>query len=157
MMPPRLRRSLLMLPGNRLDRMRKAHSYGADCLVLDLEDSFPSTQKQAARQAVAQALRESHGGQPEVCVRISALAGGLAEEDLLALPLEMVNSLMIPKVESARELEQIDSILDRLEAVRAGRTPTDLIITIETPLSPQPKAVRRVAGCRSRPSRECAR
>ncbi len=34
-------RSILFVPGNKPDWMEKAVKYGADVLVLDLEDSIP--------------------------------------------------------------------------------------------------------------------
>jgi citrate lyase beta subunit len=54
--PERLRRSMLMTPSNRPDRMRKAASCGADALVFDLEDSVPPGAKEDARSTVAQVL-----------------------------------------------------------------------------------------------------
>ena len=38
-------RSLLTVPGNRADMLAKALTYGADALVLDLEDSVPVAEK----------------------------------------------------------------------------------------------------------------
>src|SRR5262249_15762799 len=37
----RMLRSLLNVPGNRPDMLEKATSYGADALIIDLEDSVP--------------------------------------------------------------------------------------------------------------------
>ena len=34
-------RSVMFVPGNREDWMRKAHQYGPDALILDLEGSVP--------------------------------------------------------------------------------------------------------------------
>ena len=48
-------RSELFVPGNKEDWMRKAPRYGADALILDLEDSVPPPQKPAAREAVGTA------------------------------------------------------------------------------------------------------
>ncbi len=59
---PRLRRTLLMTPGNREDRLRKAAAYGADALVYDLEDSVPPAEKAHARRCVAVALPEGGFG-----------------------------------------------------------------------------------------------
>lgn len=126
---PRLRRSMLMTPGNRLDRMRKAAGYGADCLVLDLEDSVPPASKAQARADVAQALRDLRGCGRELCVRINALASGLAAADLAALPLDLVDSVMVPKVESAGDLRQLDALLAPLERERR----IDTVVTLETP------------------------
>ncbi len=41
-------RSELFVPGNKEDWMRKAPRYGADALILDLEDSAPPEEKAAA-------------------------------------------------------------------------------------------------------------
>jgi citrate lyase beta subunit len=129
----KLRRSLLMTPGNRLDRMLKAPAYGADCLVLDLEDSVPASQKPQARRMASQALESLYGGSPELCVRINSLGSGFGDDDLAGLPLELVDSLMIPKVESAQDLLALDAILCRMEAGRGRSQPLDLIVSLETP------------------------
>src|SRR5947208_1718188 len=49
-------RSLLYVPGNKLDWMLKAPKYGADALIFDLEDAVPPDQKAASRAIVRQAL-----------------------------------------------------------------------------------------------------
>lgn len=46
-------RSYLFVPGNRPDRFEKARQSGADAVILDLEDSVQSTQKDLAREVVA--------------------------------------------------------------------------------------------------------
>lgn len=131
--PHRLRRSMLMTPGNRPDRMRKAASYPADALVLDLEDSVPPAAKAEARQAVADALRELRGCGRELCVRINSLASGFGAADLDALPLALADSLMIPKVESAAQLLELDARLQVLEREQAIAKPLELIVMLETP------------------------
>ena len=40
-------RSVLFVPGNKEDWMRKAPQYGPDALILDLEDSVPEEGKTA--------------------------------------------------------------------------------------------------------------
>lgn len=130
---PPLRRSMLITPGNRLDRMRKAASYAADALVLDLEDSVPGAAKSEARQAVALALGELRGCGRELCVRINSLASGFGAGDLAALPLAMVDSLMVPKVETAAELQQLHGLLESLEREQELARPLELVVTLETP------------------------
>ena len=46
-------RSVLFVPGNKEDWIRKAPKYGADALILDLEDSVPPQEKDAARKSSA--------------------------------------------------------------------------------------------------------
>jgi citrate lyase subunit beta/citryl-CoA lyase len=45
-------RSVMYVPGNKPDWMRKAPRYGADALILDLEDSVPEANKVEARGMV---------------------------------------------------------------------------------------------------------
>jgi len=122
---PRIRRSMLMTPGNRPERLAKAASYGADALIFDLEDSVPPAEKERARQCVAQALRELPRDGRERCVRINGLATGHGAADLAALPLERVDSIMVPKVESAAALLEV--------AERIGSAAVEIIATLETP------------------------
>ena len=46
-------RTSMYVPGNKEDWMRKAPQYGADALILDLEDSVPVSNKAEARGAEA--------------------------------------------------------------------------------------------------------
>jgi citrate lyase beta subunit len=129
----RLRRSMLMTPGNRPDRMRKAVTYGADALILDLEDSVPPPAKAQARDAVTLALRELRGCGRELCVRINTLASGFGEDDLRSLPLALLDSIMVPKVESAAQLHELDDLLQSLEHAQDVQRPRELIALLETP------------------------
>ena len=130
---PHLRRSMLMTPGNRPDRLRKAAAYGADALVLDLEDSVPPTAKAQARAAVALALRELQGCGSELCVRINTLASGFGADDLGALPLALLDSVMVPKVESPDELHRLHTLLQELERSQGVQRPRELVVLLETP------------------------
>lgn len=129
----RLRRSILITPGNRPDRMRKAVALASDAFVFDLEDAVPPDAKPEARRMVAEAVRELDPGGRDICVRVNAIGTPDFAEDLAALPLEAVHTLMIPKAEGAAELAELDRRLGDLER-EAGRTsPIDLIVSIETP------------------------
>jgi citrate lyase subunit beta/citryl-CoA lyase len=43
---------MLFVPGSNLSWMEKAHQYGADVLILDLEDSVPDNEKVLSRDLV---------------------------------------------------------------------------------------------------------
>jgi citrate lyase beta subunit len=122
---PRIRRSMLMTPGNRPERLAKAFSYDVDAVIFDLEDSVPPAEKARARQCVARQLREVPRDGRERCVRINALASAWGADDLAQLPLDRVDSLMVPKVESAAHLLEIEQ--------RIAATGVELIATLETP------------------------
>jgi citrate lyase beta subunit len=127
----RLRRSMLMTPGNRPDRLAKAAAYPVDALVFDLEDSVPPADKARARSCVYQALRESPQDGRERCVRINGLETPYGLDDLSGLPFDRVDSIMVPKVETAAALLEVAQRLDSLGGVR-GRD-VELIVTLETP------------------------
>jgi len=50
-------RSLLFVPANAPRFVDKAHTRGADGIILDLEDSIAPTEKEAARAALPAAVR----------------------------------------------------------------------------------------------------
>ena len=49
-------RSIMYVPGNNPKMVEKAPSIPADIITLDLEDSVPPSEKEAARKLVAESL-----------------------------------------------------------------------------------------------------
>ncbi|MBI5837099.1 MAG: citrate lyase ACP [Candidatus Eisenbacteria bacterium] len=109
----RLRRSRLYLPGNEPKFMANAGLYHADAVILDLEDSVHPAEKDAARVLVRNALRAVDFGPGERMVRINQLPLGL--EDLDEVIPEQPDLVLIPKVESAKQVEAVDR---RIRAIR---------------------------------------
>jgi citrate lyase subunit beta/citryl-CoA lyase len=64
-------RSLLYVPATQEKFVAKAHTRGADAIILDLEDAIASGEKAAARAALAAAVPMVRQGGAEVCVRIN--------------------------------------------------------------------------------------
>ncbi|MCD0505932.1 HpcH/HpaI aldolase/citrate lyase family protein, partial [Bordetella petrii] len=102
-------------------------------VVFDLEDSVPPDRKAHARDCVARALRALPAQGPERCVRINGLDTDDALQDLRALPLACVDSIMVPKVESPDTLLALDARLAELETAQGRGQPLDLIVMLETP------------------------
>src|SRR5207247_82171 len=65
------RRSSLILPVNVRHFVDRAHTRGADAVVLDLEDSVPPAEKANARRLVKDALPLVGRGGAEVLVRVN--------------------------------------------------------------------------------------
>jgi len=105
-LPHRALRSFLFVPGTRTNLLPKALATGADAIILDLEDSVPPAQKDQARQSVAVELAQS----PErlTFLRINPPRLGLLEQDLAVLAPHGAQAVMVPKVEGARDIEEID-------------------------------------------------
>lgn len=115
----RLRRSRLYLPGNEPKFAVNAGLHGPDAVILDLEDSVHPDEKDAARYLVRNALRCVDFGEAERMVRINQ--GELGLEDLDVVVPEGPEMILIPKVESA---DQVELVQARIEAIQGehGRT-----------------------------------
>ncbi len=112
-------RSLLFVPGNRPDMLGKAHSFPADVLVPDMEDSVPISEKAKARKIIASALPDLAKAGQTLFPRPNALDTGLLENDLATIVGPHIEGVTVGKVSSAWEVGQIVSIIRRLEQ-RAG-------------------------------------
>ncbi len=102
-------RSLLFVPGDRLDRFAKAAASGADALILDLEDAVAASAKDSARAAVGNWLREP-APVPRF-VRINPVDGPLALGDLDALVGTGPDGIVVPKAEGVATILRVDALL----------------------------------------------
>jgi len=126
-------RSLLYVPANVERFVEKAHSRGADCIQLDLEDSVPSSEKAAARRMVPEAATRVRRAGADVVVRINSPMA-ISVQDLDASVGADVDGVAVTKVESADHLRRIDEHVSRLESARGLRDGhTRLIAMIESP------------------------
>jgi len=126
-------RSLLYVPVNVERYVAKAHTRGADCVQLDLEDSVPASEKETARRLVPEAARRVRQGGADVVVRInSPMSASVA--DLDASICEDVDGIAVTKAQSVDHIRQIDEHISQLEAARGlRRGHTRLIAMIESP------------------------
>ena len=131
-------RSALFVPGNRAAWMEKAIGYGADCLILDLEDSVPDQEKVAARPLVRAAIVSLKARGQAVNVRINGFATGLTFDDLEGVLCPELDGVALPKVETVADMRELDALLTHLEK-RMGIPPG----TIETPLGCETAAAMR--------------
>lgn len=128
----RLRRSRLYLPGNEPKYFLNAGFYGPDGVILDLEDSVHPDAKDAARLLVRNALRIVEFGRAERMVRINQLPLGL--EDLAAIVPEQPEMILIPKVETAEQVQEVSSAIDSILGDRGDQRPLWLMPILETAL-----------------------
>lgn len=112
----RPRRSRLYAPGNQPRLLTGIETHEADCVLIDLEDSVPPSEKPAARILVKHLLSAVPFSN-EVWVRINPLeAGGRAdvEEVLIGRP----HGICLPKAETAGDVRELSVLLSRVEAER---------------------------------------
>ena len=128
----RLRRSRLYLPGNESKYFLNAGSYGPDGVILDLEDSVHPAERDAARLLVRNALRSVDFKKAERMVRINQLPLGL--KDLEAVVPEGPEMILVPKTETADEIREVASAIDRLLRECGSDRPIWLMPILETAL-----------------------
>ncbi len=128
----RLRRSRLYLPGIEPKFMINAGLHGPDAVILDLEDSVHPHEKDTARLLVRNALRCVDFGTAERMVRINPLPLGM--EDLEAVVPEEPDCILVPKAESAEQVQEVELAVARILEREGIRRPVWLMPILETAL-----------------------
>lgn len=125
----RPRRSVLYMPGSNARALEKARTLAADGLILDLEDAVSPDAKDVARAQVVDAVKAGGYGGRELLVRVNGLNTPWFHADVAAAATSGAHAILIPKVESADAVRQVEAIM-----VAAG-APDDMAIwcMMETP------------------------
>lgn len=110
-------RSLLYVPANNSKFIDRAHVRGADGIILDLEDSVPVAERDGARLMLAQSISASRRGGADILVRVNA-AWEVWKEDIEVAVVEGVRALVLPKVESAADVQERSEAIGRIEKKR---------------------------------------
>ncbi|MGW1562888.1 HpcH/HpaI aldolase/citrate lyase family protein [Streptomyces sp. NPDC002144] len=145
--PNRDHSTWLVTPASTPGRFEAAAGSGADVALLDLEDSVPADRKTAARAAVIGRLSpsaESVGsGHTVLGVRINAPGTVHGLKDLVAIAESGVRPsvLLVPKVESARDVDMVSKIIGAEDGQRR------VWALIETPLG-----IRRLSAILQAPA-----
>ncbi len=128
----RLRRSRLYLPGNEPKFAINAGIHNPDAVILDLEDSVHPDEKDAARILVRNALRCVDFLGAERMVRINQLAMGL--DDLDEIIPESPDLILIPKVEHAGQVADVDKRIKKIQKQHGIKDPVWLMPILESAL-----------------------
>lgn len=139
-------RSLLYVPAHVERFIERAHTRGADGIMLDLEDSVPPGEKARARYGVATAAARVRRGPNDVLVRINSPLG-LAVPDIQAAIGPDVDGLVITKARGPDHVRLLDELAAECEQ-RAGLVHghTRFYLLIETPDAlPHAEAIGRAS------------
>lgn len=131
----RVRRAILIMPGDDPKKIAKGAALGMDSIIMDLEDGVALNNKDKARQVVQQALAagEIDFGRTERLVRLNQAKKGMQIEDITMTVLGKPDGYVLPKVESAREVQQLSHTLLEREIILGIEPGTiKLIALIET-------------------------
>ena len=114
---PPVWRSILYVPGNVPKFIDKAHERGADCVLVDLEDSVTLAEKPKAREMLTETMKKVARGGADVAVRINRPLR-LAIPDLEAAVRPGLSALFITKTEGVQHLKLLDEAVSELERER---------------------------------------
>jgi citrate lyase subunit beta/citryl-CoA lyase len=125
------RRSVLYMPGANERALEKAKTLPADALILDLEDAVAPDAKDAARERVCAAASSGEYGSREVTIRVNGLDTEWHDADLRAAAQAGPAAVVVPKVNSANDVHNIE------RALEFGGAPehTKIWAMVETPIA----------------------
>lgn len=103
-------RSLMFCPANAQRFVEKAHTRGADAIILDLEDSVSAPEKAAARAGVAAAAATVGQAGADVLVRINRELHW-AVEDIATAVGPAVMGLVLPKVMGPEHVRLLSEVV----------------------------------------------
>jgi len=129
----KLRRTLLYVPGNNPNMMADCMIYGADTILLDLEDSVSLSEKNAARYLVKYALRHLDFSKCEVAVRINGMDTPYWDEDIKKIIPEKPDMIRLPKAETPIQIQKLDEEISEIEqksGIKVGNT--RIMVSIES-------------------------
>lgn len=108
-------RSMLFLPAHVEKFIAKAHTRGADAYILDLEDSVPASEKDAARRMIPAGASQVSQTGAAVLVRVNQ-PWAITKLDLEATVGPKVNGIVLPKVDDPEYVRTVARNIDALEA-----------------------------------------
>lgn len=111
----RLRRTMLFVPGGNEKMATKALGLDADALIIDLEDSVAPQVKDEAREFTRRLIEDTDFGGREVAVRINSLKTEYGRDDIEVVVPARPHTLVVPKVESGEELQEMDQLMQEIE------------------------------------------
>ena len=128
-MIPKLKRSVLAMPGSNARALEKGKSLAADALMFELEDGVAESAKTIAREQVVAALKGGGYGERQVVVRVNPRASQWYKDDLAAIVSAPPAAIVIPKVNGPEDVLRVS---DDLAAVGMPAS-VRLWAMIETP------------------------
>lgn len=127
-------RSLLFAPASDDRKLVRVGTFGADAIVLDLEDAVADAEKEDARAAARLAV-PGYDAATVVAVRVNSVTSGLALDDVAATVTPGLDAIVLPKVEDTEALATLDAAIAAAERAAGMADGTvRLLALIETAL-----------------------
>lgn len=113
----RVLRSRLIIPINVKKFVEKAYLRNADAIVLDLEDSIPKNEKESSRKLIRDALSDVEKSGIPIYIRINSEQEH-RYPDIEHSIIKGITGIVVPKVEYAQEIIEIENYVMKLEQKR---------------------------------------
>lgn len=122
-------RSVLYIPGSKDRALEKAKALPVDAIIFDLEDAVAPDEKAAARDLLARRLAEGGYGPRAQIVRVNGAETPWGTDDLAAISAARPQAILLPKVDTAADIERLAAHLD----ARPETAETRIWAMMETP------------------------
>ena len=111
-------RSWLFVPGDSEKKLAKGATSGADALIIDLEDSVAAARRPLARDLTMDYLQDTDRSRCQHYVRINPLDSDDALRDLAGVVGGRPDGLILPKAETAADVDRLSHYLEALEVAQ---------------------------------------
>jgi citrate lyase subunit beta/citryl-CoA lyase len=111
-----LRRSKLIVPGDKWEMICKAQASAADIVHIDLEDAIAPQNKALARETMLRALRELDWSRKEAWIRIDHLSNEETAAHLAAAIQGQPSLIYMAKTQTPEDMQRLDELVSAGEA-----------------------------------------
>ena len=138
-------RSLLFVPADSERKLARGTEFGADALILDLEDAVSAPRKAVAREMAAHYIRDlrPRPQRPRLYVRINALDTSLWQDDLAGVIGAGPDGVMLPKPRSGGDVHTLSIALNHAEERAGASVGSTRVIALATEV---PAALLNIAS-----------
>lgn len=133
-------RSMLFAPASEPRKVAATARFGADLVVLDLEDAVADARKDEARAAAVDHLRTGGSG-GLVAVRVNAASTRWFEDDLAALAGTPAAAVVVPKVEDPALVHAVRDVVGDIPVVALLETSAGILASAEVCRTGRPDLV----------------
>ncbi|KPA21668.1 (3S)-malyl-CoA thioesterase [Shimia sp. SK013] len=130
-------RSVLYIPGSKDRALEKARGLPVDAIIFDLEDAVSPDEKDNARATLAAALEQGGYGDRMRVVRINGLDTQWGEADAKAAADMDCDAVLLPKVESTKQLDALAALIGDKPIWAMMETPRGMLNAAEIAAYPQ--------------------
>jgi (3S)-malyl-CoA thioesterase len=130
-------RSVLYIPGSKDRALEKARTLAVDAIIFDLEDAVAVDEKSNARALLAQTLASVDYGARARIVRVNGLDSPWGRDDVAAFVGARVEAILIPKVNSAADVQAVADLIPGVDLWAMMETPLGMLNAAEIAAHPR--------------------